>query len=513
MISQARLDANRRNAKQSTGPRTQEGKRRSSGNAITHGMTARFALLPDEDEAAFDRRMFEWVRKYGPRNDGELFQAERAAYCSWLVERARRAQSARLVFKAQTALDEKRIREEREYAEFALRLFRLPGGGQSGKGETHGNREQQEGLPGLCGIGGRDNSEHPAQLVLALEAIEAGCRWLLGRWNELKAVIEDERLAWQAPERFKAIRLLGIDSRDVMDAPAVIAILQACEMLDPDAGGLVDGFRNELPAANASWSMEQLREWVPEMSLPADQAAARQELAEIVNSHTERLELKLKEHEEIGDLKAKYAAHDLAFDHSPEGERMRRYETTCNRYVDRYFSELTKRMSNNAGNRYAPAPLTYTRPRPQVFRETDGPSESAEITALIDEIRKSSSKSEIRNPKRDEENGTCGDGRRELRNEATGAGASSSKSEIRNPKGDEENGSCGDGRRELRNDATGAGASSSKSEIRNPKGDEENGSCGDGRRELRNDATGAGASSSKFRNSKSERWGTERAQS
>ena len=63
-----------------------------------------------------------------------------------------------------------------------------------------------------------------------------------------------------------------------MDAPAVIVILQACQMLDPDAGGLVDGFRNELLAANAGWSMERLREWVPEMSAPADQAAARQEL-------------------------------------------------------------------------------------------------------------------------------------------------------------------------------------------------------------------------------------------
>ena len=63
MISQARLEANRRNAKKSTGPRTEEGKRRSSLNAITHGMTARIALLPDEDQAAFDRRMVQWVQE------------------------------------------------------------------------------------------------------------------------------------------------------------------------------------------------------------------------------------------------------------------------------------------------------------------------------------------------------------------------------------------------------------------------------------------------------------------
>jgi hypothetical protein len=98
MISQARLEANRSNAKKSTGPRSEEGKRRSSRNAITHGMTAKISLLPDEDEAGFERRMFEWVREYGPQSDGELFQARRAVYCSWQVERARRSQSARLCF-------------------------------------------------------------------------------------------------------------------------------------------------------------------------------------------------------------------------------------------------------------------------------------------------------------------------------------------------------------------------------------------------------------------------------
>ena len=125
---------------------------------------------------------------------------------------------------------------------------------------------------GLCGTGERDDADHPALLVLGLEASEIGCRWLLDRWNELRAVIDDEGSAWQAPERFKAIRLLRLDTRDVMHAPAVIAILQACQMLDPDAGGLVEAFWNELLAANAGWSMERLRAWVPEMSLPADQA-------------------------------------------------------------------------------------------------------------------------------------------------------------------------------------------------------------------------------------------------
>ena len=44
--------ANQRNALQSTGPRTADGKRRASRNATKHGLLARDLLLDDEDAAA-----------------------------------------------------------------------------------------------------------------------------------------------------------------------------------------------------------------------------------------------------------------------------------------------------------------------------------------------------------------------------------------------------------------------------------------------------------------------------
>jgi hypothetical protein len=40
MATQAQIDANRRNAQLSAGPRTLEGKRVSSGNALTFGLFA-----------------------------------------------------------------------------------------------------------------------------------------------------------------------------------------------------------------------------------------------------------------------------------------------------------------------------------------------------------------------------------------------------------------------------------------------------------------------------------------
>jgi hypothetical protein len=57
MMSPRQVDANRRNAKLSTGPVTEEGKQRSRRNALRHGLTAETiidALEDAEDYAAFE---------------------------------------------------------------------------------------------------------------------------------------------------------------------------------------------------------------------------------------------------------------------------------------------------------------------------------------------------------------------------------------------------------------------------------------------------------------------------
>jgi hypothetical protein len=56
MSSLRQIEANRRNARLSTGPLTDEGKRRSRQNAVRHGLTAETvidALEDAEDYAAF----------------------------------------------------------------------------------------------------------------------------------------------------------------------------------------------------------------------------------------------------------------------------------------------------------------------------------------------------------------------------------------------------------------------------------------------------------------------------
>ena len=54
MATQAQIEANRLNAQKSTGPRTDEGKRIVSQNAITHGLFAKKAVVRDENQQEYD---------------------------------------------------------------------------------------------------------------------------------------------------------------------------------------------------------------------------------------------------------------------------------------------------------------------------------------------------------------------------------------------------------------------------------------------------------------------------
>ncbi len=72
MATQKQTNANRQNAKKSTGPRTREGKRRASRNATKHGLSAKEVLLPGEDAAEFERLRDGFIEVLEPRNEVEL---------------------------------------------------------------------------------------------------------------------------------------------------------------------------------------------------------------------------------------------------------------------------------------------------------------------------------------------------------------------------------------------------------------------------------------------------------
>jgi len=96
MSTPSQVEANRRNAQKSTGPRTKEGKDRSRFNGVKHGMTAKFDVLPGEDADALTGRIDDWTADLEPRNQLERDLIERAARVSWQLERVEQAHVARL---------------------------------------------------------------------------------------------------------------------------------------------------------------------------------------------------------------------------------------------------------------------------------------------------------------------------------------------------------------------------------------------------------------------------------
>src|SRR5215831_17123547 len=88
MMSLQRVEANRRNALRSTGPRTEEGKQRSRLNSVRHGLTAETVVggLEDaEDYKAFEAAI---ISDYDPETAVARELVLRLASLLWRLRRA-----------------------------------------------------------------------------------------------------------------------------------------------------------------------------------------------------------------------------------------------------------------------------------------------------------------------------------------------------------------------------------------------------------------------------------------
>jgi len=79
MATQSQIDANRRNAQKSTGPKTPEGKAKSHRNALRHGLTAKACMLADEDPNDLLDMIAEIGEKFDPQDTDEDFLVQRMA--------------------------------------------------------------------------------------------------------------------------------------------------------------------------------------------------------------------------------------------------------------------------------------------------------------------------------------------------------------------------------------------------------------------------------------------------
>ena len=305
MTSTARIEANRRNARKSTGPKTPEGKARSRANGLKHGLTGAGVVLAGEDGPAVAERLDAWAEDLRPDNRVESWLVERAATASVRMDRCVRKECAAIaeaVAGAAHAWDEARREAVRAAA---------------------GNLDADA-----------------AGVVARLASSAEGCDWLIRRWQDFEATVRHDGHLRDDLLR-QAVRLLGVDGDPaVAEGPAISALWDAGKAALPAYDGEAH-MRFLGLGAYAKVPAEERRKGPSGLGKPDPAASVR--LLVALGAEIARLRALRATLPDPRDDPARAIAMDLArFDASPEAALMRRYETAATTDLHRALGLLMK---------------------------------------------------------------------------------------------------------------------------------------------------------------------------
>ena len=121
MSSLKQIEANRRNAEKSTGPSTPEGKLRSRGNAVRHGLTAETVIPSLEDADDYEAFELAITSDYDAATAVERELVLRLASVLWRLRRATGIETA--LFEAFSSAESHKA-EDQALPPFIRRLFK-----------------------------------------------------------------------------------------------------------------------------------------------------------------------------------------------------------------------------------------------------------------------------------------------------------------------------------------------------------------------------------------------------
>jgi hypothetical protein len=349
-----RAEISRRNGRKSRGLASPEGKARSRMNALKHGLSARIPVLPGEDEAAFRRRVDDFVDALAPRNAVEVALAEEAALATWRIVRAERAEAARVAaaLRAAEACAGLETQDEVSALGYWLLAENLRVRQEAGKCLFPFLSEDRHEVF-RCGDG------DPRHVVLLLEATADGCLWLREQWDRLGARLERGE-DWQTHELIVALQLRG-------KRPMGMDAINWDDLLDPSAAG-------GKPEVIARATRLMLLQW--DERLPDDPAGRRAALLRLVREETARLQQREAGHRRREAADRDDLADRLGVDLTAEGERMRRYHVDCDRKLHRAIESLLKlRRGEGVGIGDEPAPDGSPDAEPEPVGTVDGQSD------------------------------------------------------------------------------------------------------------------------------------------
>jgi hypothetical protein len=231
MTTSRQVEANRRNADKSTGPKSPEGKAAARGNALKHGLSGAGVALPAGEWQTVAQRMEQWRGGYVLETVEDHWLYEQMIVSTVEVDRCQaeeRAVRGKLACRAAVCWDDDR-------------------------------RARAEVL-------GSGLSRRPSLVALKLKSTKQGCAWLLERWRILGSVLESGG-EWTEEQRALTLDLTGIPRElrtslgapEPGDDPALVAMV--VERLEQRCTEVLEGLDElERTAAEQGHPLETARE-------------------------------------------------------------------------------------------------------------------------------------------------------------------------------------------------------------------------------------------------------------
>ena len=225
ILTEARIRANQRNARRSTGPKTAEGKIRARANAVKHGLTGEGLALLVEDEEEVEIRFGAIQGELAPQTVLGNYFAHQMALNTVRTQRAARQETA--------ALDRRVRRARLDFdAARAARVRRL-----------------------VVKLGADPGAAYPR-----LRAMPEGVDRLVGELRKLRQGLTNEPIAWSTTHE---ARLAALQGRRVGGSPGSRAAVLARVLVGD--GAAIDPREVQhlpTPAERQAWAARELTGWI-----------------------------------------------------------------------------------------------------------------------------------------------------------------------------------------------------------------------------------------------------------
>ena len=310
MSTQRQIDANRKNAQKSTGPKTRAGKDNSRLNALTHGLTAHLVPIPDEDPQVATDRINAWQAELNPEaSEVTGYFVAMAALETIKLDRCRAVVSARTARLARDAVGERKEGRHREVEAHRLLM-----------------------------------KTQPDAAVRRLKTTVEGVDHLLAEWDRLGVALETDTPAWCTKDGRQFARLSGLcdDPEQYLPDPTSACTRAMTDhhtvrtRLDRAAEGhdwVGGGYHGE---QEHRYDLDRAPALAAEALRARDQVRARID-REVEALRALRVGLALEDEVDIAE-----APMRLRFDVSDDGKWLRRYELDIQRGLIRAMEAIRK---------------------------------------------------------------------------------------------------------------------------------------------------------------------------